>query len=146
MTLDPLSDRLRIHHLRAGWWLLLVCLTLGISLEFMHGFKVRWYLDVSNEARRLMWTLAHAHGTLLGLVHIAFASSLSPLSGEEPAWRRWGSKLITWGSVLLPSGFLLGGIMVHGSDPWIGILLVPVGALLLLFGVGLTARGVSGRT
>ena len=23
--------------------------------------------------RRLMWTLAHAHGTLLGLVHIAFA-------------------------------------------------------------------------
>ena len=31
------------------------------------------------EARRLMWTLAHTHGTLLGLVHLAFsATACSP--------------------------------------------------------------------
>ena len=146
MTLDPLSEQRRIRHLRAGWSLLLLWLTLGMALEFMHGFKVRWYLDVTNETRRLMWTLAHAHGTLLALVHIAFAASLSAVAGEEPAWRRRASRLISWGALLLPLGFLLGGILVHGSDPWIGILLVPVGALCLLAGVALTARGVSART
>ncbi|HEY8174006.1 MAG TPA: hypothetical protein VIH21_13040, partial [Dehalococcoidia bacterium] len=57
------------RHLRFGWWSLFVFATLGLTLEALHGFKVRAYLDVSNDTRRLMWTLAHAHGTLLGLVH-----------------------------------------------------------------------------
>ena len=66
--------------MRFGWWSLLLFLTLGIVLEAMHGFKVGWHLDVGNEARRLLWTLAHAHGTLLALIHIGFALTVRALS------------------------------------------------------------------
>ena len=62
-----LADR----NLRFGWWSLLVFLSLGAVLETMHGFKIGWYVDVGNETRRLMFTLAHAHGTLLALINIA---------------------------------------------------------------------------
>ena len=33
------------RHFRIGWWALLAYLTLGIALECLHGFKVRWYVD-----------------------------------------------------------------------------------------------------
>jgi len=64
----PDAPTYALRHLRFGWWSLLVFATLGLILESLHGFKVRAYLDVSNETRRLMWTLAHAHGTLLAVV------------------------------------------------------------------------------
>src|SRR5438132_2421685 len=64
------------RHLRFGWWSLLAFATFGLVLESLHGFKVGAYLDVSNETRRLMWTLAHAHGSLLGLAHVVFAVSV----------------------------------------------------------------------
>ncbi len=138
-SLDATPTYVR-RHLRWGWWLLLVYLALGIALEVMHGFKVGYYLSVANETRRLMWRLAHTHGTLFGLLHIAFAVTLklAPSDGD-PAWRRWASKLLTAGALLLPLGFVLGGVIVYESDPWIGVLLVPVGALLLLVAVGLVA-------
>src|SRR5215471_12678578 len=81
-TRDSNTDSLVGRHLRFGWWSLLVFLTLGILLEGLHGFKVGWYLSESNSTRRLMFTLAHAHGTLLGVLQIAFAASLPHL----PAW------------------------------------------------------------
>ena len=62
-------------HLRFGWWSLLLFACLGLSLEAMHGFKVGWYLDVTHETRRLMFRLAHAHGTLLALGHVALAAT-----------------------------------------------------------------------
>src|SRR5438132_14075230 len=65
------------RHLQFGWWSLVVFATLGLVLETLHGFKVRAYLDVSNETRRLMWTLAHAHGTLLAIVHIVFGLTVA---------------------------------------------------------------------
>src|SRR4029078_9171068 len=64
------------RHLRFGWWALLVYLCMGIVLEALRAFKVWWYLDVANETRRLMWTLGHAHGTLLALINLAFAATL----------------------------------------------------------------------
>ena len=72
------SDELPYYsrHLVFGWWCLLLFLFVGIGLEAMHGFKIGWYLDVSNETRRLMWRLGHAHGVLLSLVNIAFAHTL----------------------------------------------------------------------
>ena len=73
-----LRDRAVSFHLRVGWWSMLVFLTLGVVLEALHAFKAGFYLDVSQETRRLMWTLAHAHGTLFGLVHIAFAGTIAP--------------------------------------------------------------------
>jgi hypothetical protein len=67
VALNQLADR----NLRFGWWSLLVFLSLGAVLEALHGFKIGWYVDVGNETRRLMFTLAQAHGTLLALVNIA---------------------------------------------------------------------------
>ena len=74
-TILPRLDYAR-RHLRLGWWSLFVFATLGLGLESLHGFKVRAYLDVSNETRRLMWTLAHAHGALLGVVNVLFGLAL----------------------------------------------------------------------
>ena len=126
------------RHLRFGWASLLVFLTLGMVLASLHGFKIGWYLDVSNETRRLMWTLAHAHGTLLSLVHVAFALTTRVLGSFRA--HRVASSCLIGASILLPGGFFLGGIVVYEGDPGPGILLTPVGALLLLVAVGLTAR------
>ena len=119
------------RHLRFGWWSLLVFLTLGFVLELLHGFKVGMYLDASNETRRLMWRLAHAHGGLLGLIHVAFGLCLR--GAPELASRRLPatSACLVGASFLLPGGFFLGGVAFYGGDPGLGILLVPAGAALL---------------
>ena len=62
-------------HLRFGWWSLLVYLSIGLALEVLHGFKAEMYLSPQMEVRRLMWTLGHAHGTLLALVHLGLAAT-----------------------------------------------------------------------
>ena len=131
-------------HLRFGWWTLLIFLSLGLALECLHAFKVGYYLKVSNETRRLMWTLAHAHGTLLALVNLAFAFSAHLL----PAWpareRGVASVCLRGATLLMPAGFFLGGLVVYSGDPGLGIVLVPVGGILLLVAVLLTARGAAG--
>lgn len=136
-------------HLRFGWCSLLFFLVLGAVLETMHGLKIGWYLDVSNETRRLMWTLAHAHGTLLSLVHVAFAATVylrgfasgRPVEAGED-WLRRASSLLTAATFLLPGGFFLGGIFVYSGDPGLGVLLVPAGAICLLVAALLTLRGL----
>ncbi len=129
--------RTRVHaHLSIGWTCIAVFVVLGTILEILHAWKVGLYLDVGNETRRLMWTLAHAHGTLLGLVHIAFAVTMSALGQHLP---RVAGKALTGASVLLPLGFFLGGIWTHGGDPGLGVLLAPVGALFVLFAAVRTA-------
>ena len=129
------------RHLQFGWWSLLVFLTMGLVLETLHGFKVGWYLNVSNETRRLMWTLAHAHGTLLGVIHVAFAATLALVPAWSARVRGTASVCLLAASVLLPGGFFLGGIFIHGGDPGLGILLVPLGAVALFVAVWLAARG-----
>ena len=157
-----------------GWWSLLLFLTVGIVLEALHGFKVAWYLNVGMETRRLMWRLAHAHGTFLALIHIAFAMTLSCLtspsdSGETPepaakaqskkrkkpakkpteststTWEAWASRCLIGAIVGLPGGFFLGGVVVRGGDPGVGIIVLPIGAGLLMIAVFLIAKAVSAR-
>ena len=130
------------RHLSFGWWALLLFLTFGLLLESLHGFKVGWYLDVTNKTRRLMWTLAHAHGTLLGLVNIAFGATVHLLPGWEQRSRNLASYCLMAATVLVPGGFFLGGAAFYGGDPGFGILLLPAGALFLCLGVFLCARGV----
>lgn len=132
------------RHLRFGWWSLLCFLTLGIMLELMHGFKVGWYLNPAYEIRRLMWTLGHAHGTLLALVNVAFGVSIvlaNSSRGSSFRWAsyRWASPCMMGASILLPGGFFLGGIFTYDGDPGLGVFLVPLGAVLLFVGVLLTA-------
>jgi hypothetical protein len=100
---------------------------------------VQAYLNVMNETRRLMWTLAHAHGTLLGLAHLGFAFTIN----FTPAWasrtRNVASYSLIAASALMPGGFFLGGVWVYAGDPGLGILLVPIGGVLLFAAVLLTA-------
>jgi hypothetical protein len=131
------------RHLRVGWWSLACFLSLGIALEVMHGFKVGWYLDVSNATRRLLLTLAHVHGTLLALVHLAFASAVAVRAPRTLPRARLASACLVGAGIALPVGFLLGGLWPWGGDPGLGIVLVPVGAALLLVGVVAVALGLA---
>ena len=135
------ADYMRLH-LRFGWWSLLCFLLLGLVLETMHGFKVGWYLDVSNSTRRLMWTLAHAHGTLTSVIHVIFGLTVNTLPDSSGRWPRFASACLIAASFLLPGGFFLGGIVIYAGDPGVGILLTPIGAALIMIGVFLTARNV----
>lgn len=135
--MDPL------HRARSfGWWSLLVWLSLGMGLEALHGFKIGWYLDVGNEARRLMLTLAHTHGTLLALVNLAFAATLRA-NDVPPAALARGGACLRWAGLLMPVGFLGGGVQAMGADPGYAIVLVPPGGLLLLVGVAIAAKAAS---
>lgn len=123
------SDR----NLIFGWWSLVLFLSLGGVLEMLHGFKVGWYVDVGNDMRRLMFTLAHAHGTALALVNIA--AGLTARSVPALKLRPSVGTSLIWAGILFPVGFFLGGIVTYGGDPGLGIWLVPIAAILLFYGV-----------
>jgi hypothetical protein len=131
------------RHLRFGWWALLGFLTLGIVLEALHAVKLDWYLSVENETRRLMFTLAHAHGTLVSLVNIAFGATLALLPLPSARSLTIASRCLLGANVLLPAGFFLGGGFSVAGDPGLGIVLLPIGAILLLVGVFVVARGAT---
>ena len=129
------------RNLRFGWWALLVFLSLGGGLEALHGFKTGWYVDVGNDMRRLMFTLAHAHGTALALVNIAAGLTARQFPKIElPA--NISTSLI-WAGMLFPLGFFLGGVVTYGGDPGLGVWLVPVAAVLLFYSVLRIAMAVT---
>lgn len=136
---DPLTVT---RHVRFGWWSLALFATLGLVLETLHGFKIGLYLDASNDTRRLMWTLAHAHGTLLSLVHLIFALTVKTL-GIAPARLGASSPALVVASVCLPGGFFLGGVQIYSGDPGIGVALVPIGAVLTIYAAVVIARAIS---
>ncbi|HTF90846.1 MAG TPA: hypothetical protein VK843_20670 [Planctomycetota bacterium] len=113
-----------------GWVLLAVFLPLGMTLEALHALKLPVYLG--SPLRRELWTLAHAHGNLLGIVCLVFAA-LAERAIPDEAPRRTISIWLRVGALLLPLGFFLGGILNYEGDPSLGILLVPVGGLCLLY-------------
>lgn len=128
---DPLTqpDSATRRALVTGWLLLAFSLPLGLTLEALHAMKVQVYLG--SELRRHLWTLAHAHGNLLGILCLVFGA-LGPRIAPAPARR---ARLATWlavGAVAMPLGFLLGGVLNSESDPSLGIVLVPFGGIVLL--------------
>ena len=126
--------------LRTGWLLLAISLPFGVTLEALHAFKVQAYLG--SEMRREMWRLAHAHGTLLGILCLVFAAVAETYVAASIRARV--ATMIRWGAGLMPLGFFLGGILNSEGDPSLGIVLVPAGALLLvvaLVRVALQPRG-----
>src|SRR5437868_13448562 len=129
------------RNLRFGWWSLLVFLSLGGALETLHGFKIGWYVDVGNETRRLMFTLAHAHGTALALVNIV--AGLTARNVERFELRPAVSFCLIWAGLLFPLGFFLGGVVSYGGDPGLGIWLVPIAALMLFYSIARIALDLS---
>ena len=126
-------------HFRWGWSLLLLFLTLGLFLEALHGFKAGFYLDASSETRRMTWTLAHAHGTLFSLIHLAFAAYLNTRVDWAQGSLKLASRSLMGGSILLPISFFLSGLYTYDGDPGLFIYLAPIGALLMLLAVFLIA-------
>ncbi len=141
MSLD--RDALAHNHVRFGWLMLAAFAVVGITLEAFHGFKTSWYLEEAYETRRLLFTLGHAHGALLSIVNVLFGVAI-PAMGGAPPRLLWASRLLTLATVLLPSGFLLGGFGIHGSDPGMGVYLVPVGAVCAV--AAFTAAGTAVKT
>ncbi len=139
----PPGVQLADRNLRFGWWSLLIFLSLGAVLETLHGFKIGWYVDVGNETRRLMFTLVHAHGTLLALVNIA--AGLTARIVERFTLRPSVSFSLIWAAILLPAGFFLGGIIIYDGDPGLGVWLVPIGAALLFYSIARIALDLSKR-
>ena len=135
-TAEPLPvSALARAHLRFGWIALLVFATLGAVLEALHAWKSGAYLGVGNEVRRLMWTLAHAHGIGLSLLHMGFAATLQVGFTDLTGRLLLAARLLRWATVLLPAGFFLGGVAPYEGDPGIGVLLAPLGALALWLAV-----------
>lgn len=118
--------------LRLGWAMIVVFLGMGLVLEAFHLVKLPAYLDV--RMRRELLTLAHAHGTLLGAINVLFGLCAARMIADETRRRR-ASRLLRTGSLLVPAGFLLGGIAPAEGDPSLFIGLVPVGAVLALAGL-----------
>jgi hypothetical protein len=134
------TPELARRHLRFGWYVLAAFSVLGLGLELLHAFKLGLYLDVASETRRLMWRLAHAHGTLLALVNIAFGACAARL--EPGRARRRASACFIVAALSMPLGFFLGGAFADPADPSALIALVPAGAALLVAGAISAARAV----
>ncbi len=131
-------------HIQFGWWSLLAFLATGIILEALHGFKVPWYLNVGNETRRLMFTLGHAHGTLFAIVNIALGCSCTLLAPRlKYSHFTAASFLLKISTLAMPIGFILGGVQIYAGDPGVGIVLVPVAAILLLVAIAKIALAFS---
>jgi hypothetical protein len=125
-----LRPRWSTQTLLQGWISIAVWMTLGLLLEGLLGYKTPAYL-LDNE-RRELFRLAHAHGTLLGLLLVAAAlcDAKFKLAAPRSVWLS-----LRVGAGLMPLGFLLAGIWHYESDPGLAIWLVPPAALLLICGV-----------
>jgi hypothetical protein len=89
---------------------------------------------------RLPAALAHAHGTLLAILNLVFGLFVGSLEGKGAATLARSSQCLLWATGLLPLGFFLGGVVIYEGDPGLGVLLVPVGGVLLSVAVLLAAR------
>ncbi len=112
---------------RQAWISLALWIAFGVLLEGFRAFRSPPYLD--DALRRDMFRLAHAHGTLLSLILL-----VSVLCARQDLIRLdWISSAgLRLAVIFLPAGFLLGGIWHLKDEPGLGILLVPLGAVLLL--------------
>jgi hypothetical protein len=141
MTADPVQIETDVarRHLIVGFAALALFVLLGALLEGLHAFKVDAYLNVAHETRRMMLRLAHAHGTLIALVNVAFGLTVRafPKAGSKVA-----SSALLAALALVPLGFGLGGVGATGGDPGALVLLVPGGACALVVGLLSTARAL----
>jgi hypothetical protein len=72
------------------------------------------------------------------VLNVAYALSLKLYQLRSPRLPV-ASVLLALGSLMLPAGFLLGGIVIHGGDPNAFIALSPIGGGLLAVAVPIAA-------
>lgn len=115
---------------RQGWIGLAVWMTFGLFLEGLIAFRTPIYLQ--DPVRRELFRLGHAHGTLLSLLLIV-AGLYSIRAGRTLP--RISNISFRSGAILMPIGFILGGISHYESDPNPLVFLAPLGGLLVLFSI-----------
>ena len=120
-----------------GWAGIAIWMAVGLFLEGLLGYKTPSYLF--DQQRRELFRLAHSHGVLLNLLLIGAA-----LCSRYLTLPRAANLSLRVGSVLMPLGFLAAGIWHPEGDPGLAIWIVPVGALLLIFGTVTTAMAWKG--
>lgn len=119
-------------HLRASLGTVALFLAMGLWLEAMYGLRAEGWID--DTLRREFLRLGHAHGTLLGILNVALAWAMGRL--ETPA--AWAGRIrlaALAGAVLVPVGFVGGGLWHGPTDPGPVVLVVPAGAMMLLASV-----------
>jgi cyanate permease len=139
MTSPTPSLQLALTHQRAGWSGFVFFSLVGILLEVLLAWKAPFLVDASHAERRHLLRLGHAHGTLVSLLQLAFCTTLPHLDTDH-ASTRLVSLFLRAALLLLPGGFLLGGLSAQEGDPGLPIVLVPLGGLLLVVGVMILTR------
>lgn len=121
-----------------GWLSLALWMSFGLLIESLMAYKSPSYLD--DPLRRELFRLAHAHGSLFGVV-LVIAAMWARSTGVTPS--ALAVLALRFGSVVMPVGFLFAGVWHPESDPGLAIWLVPSGAVPLIFGlisIALTSR------
>jgi len=115
---------------RQAWLSLVFWLSFGLLWEGLIGFRIPIYL--TDTVRRELFRLAHVHGTVLSLVLML---AVIWVDGYLIARPMPAIRALQIGSVLMPLGFLLGGIWHYESDPSVLVFLAPIGGLFVIFGI-----------
>ena len=124
------------HHLRWSLALAALFLAMGLWLEAMLGLRAAGWVD--DPLRREFLRLGHAHGGLLALLNIGLSWAQVHLGTPEP-WARQIRRAAWLGALLVGGGFVLGGLWHGPTDPGLGVLAVPAGALMLVASLVATA-------
>ena len=113
-----------------GWFGLAVFMAFGLLIEGLIGYRSPAYLN--DPMLRELFRLAHFHGTALSLLLVV--ADLYLLS-RDIAIPRPAKLSLRIGAVIMPLGFLFGGIATTETDPHFSIILSPIGGVMLIFGV-----------
>jgi hypothetical protein len=116
--------------LTQGWFSIALFMTFGLALEGMMGFKSPEYLG--DPLRRELFTLAHTHGALFGLLLVAAGLTLRSLDLVLP---RPALAALRVGALLMPAAFFAAGLRHPEGDPGPAIWLAPAGGILVIYGV-----------
>lgn len=113
-----------------AWLSIAVWMSFGLLLESLIGYRIPAYLR--DDLRRELFRLAHTHGALLNIVLLAAALCIDRGLARPAKMALWALRI---GAILMPAGFLLGGIWHTEGEPGLGVWLAPLGGLLVIFGV-----------
>jgi hypothetical protein len=113
-----------------GFLGIVIWMSFGLLLEGFIGFRVSAYM--SNVVRRELFQLAHTHGTLLNILLLITVLALNNRLISMNSFPLWVLRI---GTILMPIGFLLGGIWIRGEEPNSLIFLAPIGGIMVIFGM-----------
>jgi hypothetical protein len=113
-----------------AWIGLAFWMSFGLLIEGLIAFRIPAYLQ--DPVRRELFRLGHAHGTLLSILLLIVGLCAHSALISPP---RIARLVFQAGVILMPAGFILGGISHYESDPGPLVFLAPLGGVLVIFGV-----------